>query len=343
MRRKHLWLIHGGYWLYVFFITELINKLAYQHKLIRLTLLPDALEISNYILFCGIFYLNYFLVLPALFRKKKYLITFACWILLTCLFVALRYLVQEYLFPRYLGICNYCYENKGIYVVNNFFQGFSLLILAGTVIWFADNWLSIEKQKLNLEQEKLKAERAFLQSQVNPHFLFNTLNNIYSMVFHHSTQALPAIQKLSEIMRYATKETDKDGVDLGVEISCLKSYIDLQKYRVKDPAILYEQTGNPEGKRIAPMLLISFVENAFKHGIINDGQHPLLIRLHVEGGQLSFAVRNKISKDQTDSSSGIGLTSVERRLQLFYPGRHDLLIDQTGEYFTSKMTIQLGI
>ncbi|HYE55019.1 MAG TPA: histidine kinase [Chitinophagaceae bacterium] len=341
MKKGHLATVHIAYWLYVFVVFEMMNKLAYQGKFISLQSLFGPMSLSNYILFTLIFYLNYLLVLPALFSRKKYLLTVLSWAGLVALFIALRYLVQEHLFKKYLGICNYCIDNNKIYITNNFFQGFSSLILAGTVIWFIDNWLHVKKQEFMLRQEKLAAEKAFLQSQVSPHFLFNTLNNIYSMVFHRSDNALQAIQKLADIMRYATQESRHDGVELATEIMYLRNYIELQRYRVRNPAIDYTEAADGATKTIAPMLLVSFVENAFKHGIFNDAAHPLAIHLQASNEELSLHVRNKVNHNRTDPSSGVGQNNVKKRLELYYPGRHELRIRHDENFYESKLILKL--
>jgi two-component system LytT family sensor kinase len=304
------------------------------------TRLIQPLSISNYVLFGLIFYANYLFVLPRFFNKKKYFLMIVCWILLSLFFVFLRYLVQEYLLLKLWNICNFCDVTIPSYIVSNFFQSLNFLIMGGTIIWFIDNWLVIKKQQLLLQQEKFAAEKAFIQSQVSPHFLFNTLNNIYSMVFHQSDQALPAIQKLSGIMRYAIREYREEGVALDTELNYLKNYIALQKLRVKNPAIAYEETGDFTNKTIAPMLLVSFVENAFKHGIINDPQNPLLIHLSIEKKGLTLFVKNKINRNIDEQSSGIGHYNVKKRLEIYYAGKYDLSIINDDVYYTTKLTLQ---
>jgi len=341
MKKKHLVWVHIAYWLYLFIVTETMNKLAYQNKFISISSMTSANAISNYILFPFIFYINYLLVLPALFSRKKYLLTILSWLALIFMFIGLRYFVQEYLFPKYLGICNYCLDNYKIYIANNFFQGSSSLILAGTVLWFIDNWLSVKKQEFLLRQEKLAAEKAFLRSQVSPHFLFNTLNNIYSMVFHRSDNALQAIQKLADIMRYAAQESQHDGVMLSTEMIYLRNYIELQQYRVRNPAIEYHESVNGKDRKIAPMLLISFVENAFKHGIFNDASHPLKIDLSTNGDKLSLTVKNKVNQNKTDPSSGVGQNNVKKRLELYYPDRYELSVKQDENFYETQLILKL--
>jgi LytS/YehU family sensor histidine kinase len=211
--------------------------------------------------------------------------------------------------------------------------------MAGTIIWFIDDWLKSEKQKIQLQKEKVDAERAFLQTQISPHFLFNSLNNIYSMVYHDSKDSLPAIQKLSGMMRYIISESHSGWIALAKELAYLDDYIRLQQYRSKDAAVQFSVDGDPAGKFIAPLVLIGFVENAFKHGIISSKDHPIVIRMEIEENSLLFVTKNKINSDTKDSVSGIGLKNIESRLSLQYPGLYTLDINNNDEIFEVSLSI----
>jgi two-component system, LytTR family, sensor kinase len=343
MSKKVLIGVHLAYWFYFMVITEFINDLAYKSRWPQVTDYVSLLFISNLVIFVTIFYVNYLILLPRFLKKRRFIRLIISWLLLALSFVGIRFLLQEYLFPRYIGICNYCYDDYSrtwpIYVVNNFFQGLSNLILAGAVIWFADDWLRSEKQKMKLQKEKVEAERAFLQTQVSPHFLFNSLNNIYSMVYHGSEDSLPAIQKLSGMMRYIISESHSVWIDLGKELAHLDDYIQLQKYRIRDAAIDYSVSGNPSGKVISPLILISFVENAFKHGVVSDHAHPVVIRMEIQEDELTFLVVNRINGDSKDNVSGVGLKNVENRLALQYPGMHSLSVRDSKNMFEVRLSI----
>ena len=339
MRKSHLILVHVCYWLYIFVFSEIMNKLAYQNKFVDVRKFFEPLALTNYLIFGLIFYINYLVVLPRLFVRKRYFLTLACWLTLVFLFVTLRYFVQEVFLLDYFGLCNYCGENINIYIANNSFQGFNFLILAGTVIWFIDNWLKVKRQQFILQQEKLVAERAFLQLQVSPHFLFNTLNNIYSMVFHRSPKALPAIQILADLMRYAVREYKEEKVDLVTEVSYLRNYIELQRLRIVNDAIEYKETGDFGKGKIPPMLLISFVENAFKHGVINDASTPLVIHINSENGNLQLFIKNKINQNRKDMSPGVGQGNVKKRLDAYYGNKYKLSINEDGNYYYSSLNL----
>ncbi|PSL33296.1 sensor histidine kinase [Chitinophaga ginsengisoli] len=343
MKKKVLLWVHIIYWLYTMFFVEFLSKLAYKNQLVRPD--PNAIFFSNIILFAAVFYLSYCILLPVFFRKRKFITLVGSWFVLSGLFVGTRFLVQEYLFLKWWGICNYCYEDYsvqgGAYIFGNAMLCFSHIILPGAIIWFVDNWLKSEHQRLRLQEEKVAAEKAFLQSQVSPHFLFNCLNNIYSMVYHQSENSLPAIQKLSGMMRYVIADGSAEEIPLNNEINYLQDYIELQQYRSRNTALRFELSGGTSGKYIAPLILISFVENVFKHGVVTDPAHPVYIQLKTTGSQLSFTVRNKINRHTKDPVSGIGLRNVQNRLALQYAGQHKLEINDDGNIFAVHLMLTL--
>jgi ligand-binding sensor domain-containing protein len=198
-----------------------------------------------------------------------------------------------------------------------------------------------KRLKVDMDIQHQASELALLRNQVNPHFLFNTLNNIYSLVYQKSSEAPEALMKLSDIMRYMLYETASDKVLLEKEIDYLKSFIDLQLLRLKSREFVqFEITGDPSGKIIAPMLLIPFVENAFKHGnktVLNPG---IIIKLDCKPNSLSFYVMNsKRIGGSKDCVGGIGLTNVKRRLDLIYHDKFSLDILDSENKFEINLVI----
>lgn len=195
------------------------------------------------------------------------------------------------------------------------------------------------------ETENLKTELSFLRSQVSPHFMFNVLNNMVALARKRSDELEPSLIKLSSLMRYMLYETDEDKVALEKEIDYLQSYIDLQQQRfgkhVKVNVLFQKDDINYS---IEPMLLIPFVENAFKHGtgLIEDAQ--IDIDLSVKNGLLQFFVRNKYNGttgEVKDKTSGIGLNNVQRRLNLLYNDHHNVLINKKDDWFTVSLQLNL--
>jgi LytS/YehU family sensor histidine kinase len=185
-------------------------------------------------------------------------------------------------------------------------------------------------------------ELQFLKSQLNPHFLFNSLNNIYSLAYQKSEKTADAILKLSDIMRYMIYESNEGWVSLEKEVEYLQNFIELQKLRVKDSAsVLFHTQGDIDGQKIVPLILIAFVENAFKHGVVNDANDPIQINLIANKQILHFTVRNQKSKANKDRLGGVGLSNVERRLQLLYPEKHKLTVENTPSHYTIKLILDL--
>ena len=259
MKRKNLIIAHLIVWIYNFLIVEIVSGLVYRSQLSSFASFFSLVALSNYLIFGVLFYVNYYFILPFTLKKNKYLLAILCWIMLCILFIASRYFIQEYLLMKYFNTCNYCDGKLINYIFNNFTQCLSWVIFPGTLIWLIDNWFSAEKQKLVLVEEKLKAESAFLQSQLTPHFLFNNLHTIYSMVFHQSEQSLTAIKKLSDILRYAINESRLASVELTQEIEHLYDYITLQKFRIINPEIEVEVNYDNDHYQIQPLLLITLV------------------------------------------------------------------------------------
>ena len=207
-------------------------------------------------------------------------------------------------------------------------------------------WFNNERQKKEMEAEKLSSELAFLKSQVNPHFLFNILNNICSLARKKSDETENAIIKLSQIMRYMLQDSNDEKVSLGKEVEYLQSYIELQRLRLPEQVkIEFTDEGRPELLSIEPLLLIPFVENAFKHGVSYQGDSEIRIHLSALDHALSFSVRNNIAKGKDEAvgqGSGIGLKNVMRRLELLYPEKHHLDIKTEGNQYLVELRINFN-
>jgi LytS/YehU family sensor histidine kinase len=214
-----------------------------------------------------------------------------------------------------------------------------------TAIKITNEWFKAEREKKEMENEKLHSELAFLKSQVNPHFLFNILNNICSLARKKSDNTENAIIQLSRIMRYMLYDSKDEKVSLEKEVEYLQNYIDLQRLRISDSVIInFNIEGNMDGKMVEPMLLIPFVENAFKHGVSYLDESNIDIVLKVANGNLHFRVENnriKKNDDPVQQESGIGLKNVLRRLELLYPGKHIIKIEETIAKYIVNLEISI--
>ncbi len=203
----------------------------------------------------------------------------------------------------------------------------------------------IEKSQKEMEKEKLNSELAFLKNQISPHFFFNTLNNIYSLAGINPSDSQKAILKLSKLMRYLLYESEKGGSTLADEIDFMNNYIDLMKLRMSDKISL-EVSFPDSGTNITfpPLLFIPFIENAFKHGISYREKSFIKISMNVSEKEIIFNCSNSISNGIEGNEkvhSGIGLENVSKRLNLLFPGRHDLKINRSGKTFEVMLNITL--
>jgi hypothetical protein len=218
-----------------------------------------------------------------------------------------------------------------------------LILLASGFIKIALEWFKAEKRREELEKEKLNAELGFLKSQVNPHFLFNSLNSIYALANRKADETQTAILQLSQMMRYMIYESNTSTVALEKELDYLQNYIDLKKLRLTpNVRIHYVIEGEATGLQIEPMLLIPFVENAFKHGISYTQDCSIQIKISLMQHKLHLAVSNKVFRQQAAEVGGIGLDNVRKRLALLYPNQqHILHINQENNIYSVSLSISL--
>ena len=204
-------------------------------------------------------------------------------------------------------------------------------------------WFDAEKVKEEVSKQQLETELSLLRSQVNPHFLFNTLNSIYSLTLSNNAQASDAVMKLSRIMRYTLEESQSEYVSLADELAFINSYLELQKLRTTDKVhVIYEVDDVSEDVKIPPLLLLPFIENAFKFGVSARLQTSIFIAVRVKEATLTFVCENDIVPNLAmPKSTGTGIANVKRRLDLLYGNNYQLNIDKTNEKY--KVTIHLKI
>ena len=281
----------------------------------------------------GMFYTYAHLALPRFLRNKA-----LSYLLLTNLFFLLGFVLLEsgvdffYMKITYLE-GGYEREWTGFldWVTTNLVIS-GAFMLAANLYGFTFGWFKSQQLQQELEQAKLRAELSALKHQINPHFLFNILNGLYGLAFRNDDEpTAEGIAKLSQMMRYLLYESNDAKVPLDQEIAYLENYIDLQKLRLNEATrVRFRVEGEVAGKQIVPMILIPFVENAFKHGISAVRPSDIGISLHISGYQLHFHVDNPVQRAEQvphGPAGGIGLQNVRKRLELLYPGAYHL---QTG-------------
>ena len=296
----------------------------------------SQLDIINNCLWMGVFYFNALVLVPRFFYAKKYVLYIASVVLS---FVVIILLHTTLIIPIIFGRQTFFLRSLQRNLVP-----FLFTVIASAAYEIIYDKFKADATAATLQKENLKTELSFLRSQVSPHFLFNVLNNIVAMVRLKSEELEPTVLKLSSLLQYMLYESSDEKVLLKNEVDCLHDYIDLQKLRFSSQLQLNMQFDVGDGwQSIEPMLLIPFVENAFKHGNVFDEVPEITIKLLAEENTLHFQVKNKyVALDKAkDKTSGIGLTNVKRRLQLLYPNRHELLIEDKNGFYDVHLKLQL--
>jgi two-component system, LytTR family, sensor kinase len=334
-------LLHAAFWILLYSLPFLLQGPNENRKPEdRWTSSSQAMlyYILNNATWVGLFYLHAHFFVPRFFNTKKYGTYAVVMFLALATMILMGWINRTILLPE--GRFNW---NMHLFFTILIFIFINTASLTYQLIRDRNAAERLQKEK---ETETLKTELSLLRSQVSPHFMFNVLNNMVALARKQSDQLEPSLIKLSSLMRYMLYEADEEKVSLEKEIDYLRSYIDLQQQRfgkqVVVDVIIHPADNQYE---IEPMLLIPFVENAFKHGtgMIEDAR--ILIEMKAEKGVLQFTVQNKFnpaSEEVRDKTSGIGLTNVRRRLNLLYGKKHDLQISKTAELFTTNLKIELA-
>lgn len=219
---------------------------------------------------------------------------------------------------------------------------FVMMMALSTAAKTVRQWQITEQRATQAEADKTNAELSSLKAQINPHFLFNTLNNIYTLAVTKNEHTADSIMKLSEIMRYLIDDVTSDYVPLQSEIDFISNYIELQRLRIgKNGIINFNVTGNVASKIVAPLVLMTFVENVFKYGVSKKQPFDITINVSATDNQIEFFCRNQVfAESAIKNSTGIGISNTRQRLAHLYAGCHQLDIDNNGQTFTVKLTLQ---
>jgi two-component system, LytTR family, sensor kinase len=286
-----------------------------------------------------VFYVSYFYIARILIKKRIFL-----FLLIYLSFIFLFTLLIIRFFPpllltliRPVPDINYTFWFFS-YISHLFVFG-----LWGTLFRFSINWFIGKQKEKELEKQNIYSELNLLRSQINPHFLFNTLNNINSFIFREPEKTSFGIAKLSDIMKYMLYDANADEVPLRDEINYIANYIELQKLRIKEQDYVdFKVSGDIENVMIPPMLLIPFVENAFKHGRKNIEGTGVFITLTLTGRTLDFQVKNYLLgvKPAYEKNGGFGLKNIRRRLELIYGNNYMLICDEVKDTFVVTLNIE---
>jgi hypothetical protein len=293
------------------------------------------------------FYLNLYLLLPKLYYRQKKAPYFLIAVVFMLIAIYLpSYVRAEFMPPKmpppYAGPGG---PGRGPDMIGNVFGFLHFLIIwfLSSIIHLAGRYRLMEQKNKEMRVQKLDAELSYLKAQINPHFLFNTLNNIYALAITQNDQTPEAILKLSDIMRYVTQDANAATVPLQKELEYLENYITLQQLRSNNKLTVdFTITGEAANNIIAPLLLINFIENAFKYGVSNHEPCTIHICIVITGQQLTLTVKNKVMLITTEQSTFTGTNNTLRRLQLQYGKKHDLTIDERDNLYTVFLQLDLS-
>jgi two-component system, LytTR family, sensor kinase len=317
------------------------------------TFLQQLLSINFYIfcfIYLFIFYCNSLILFPNLYLKKKFILYFTIILALGTIVFSLTpfdNLLSHFAPPpgmRPPPAHNPPYMvhvRRGPFIDINSLILFLLVWLASVATQTLKLWRSSQQRAIIAESDKKTAELAFLKAHINPHFLFNTLNNIYSLAVTNHEQTAVNILKLSNIMRYVTESVAIDFIALENEVECIVDYVDLQKLRLNNKVYLdFSITGNTQNKMIAPLLLMTFIENIFKYGVSNHYQSTITIKLFIGKNTITFYCQNRIfNQGYKYDREGFGISNTKRRLEFLYPGQHSLDIQTDKGLYTVQLTL----
>lgn len=292
-----------------------------------------------------LFYVNYFYFVTKLLLKQHHFYYFACLTFIIIIFVVTR----DWLFvPQFSKAMERPLPPKmGSFgpILHRLMPSFFYILIAAisTIIKTLSEYYKNQHNRLIGETQKKTAELIYLRKQTNPHFLFNSLNSLYSLAYKKSDSLPDAIVSLSELMRYMLYETDHNVVPLEKELKYINNYIQLQKLRLNDiENIVVNIHGETKDKFIEPLLLIVFIENAFKYGIDYKGVAWVKILIEINENELNFCIENKIGNHSKDiENSGIGIKNIQNRLHLIYPNAHALKISIMDNKYQVHLNLKL--
>ncbi len=333
MMFRSRWWQHLLFWGIVYFI--LINVFKTSSALEKIDLIYTIIFVVPLV---AIVYLNLYHFIPRYLRREQYLFYSLFFLLWVGGGAAFLYVLFDrwidYLLPNYFFISYHSIPQLMLYTGS--------LLLLTTLLKLSRSWFMLLRVERMTTSQQLKS----LQSQINPHFLLNSLQSIYALSLEKSDQTPEVILQLSEILKYTLYETEHSRVQLKKEISMIRDYVEMYRHRV-DPVradIRLHVNGDPDELVIAPMLLIPFIENSFKHGLQGEAGNAFVhIRMEILEQQLHFQIENNLGEpsDVKLKNGGIGIDNTRQRLELLYPGKYNLKISREPGSFMVRLQLEL--
>ncbi len=299
-------------------------------------------NILKIIIWIGLVYYNQLYLIPNYLTKERVFTYFGLLILSVLIITPIGNIISYFKYTNYPDYQFFLTRNHHSYFLINFF-----VAGASTIVKIISDWLLHQRERSILETQTMQSELRFLKSQINPHFLFNTLNNLYALTLKKSDKAPEIVVKLSEMMRYMLYECNEKKVTLEKEVNYVKNYLDLEALRQgKDVEIKFEIQGEVKQQTIAPLLFIPFLENSFKHGLNHTISKGFVhIVLFIEDNDIIFHIENSkpdsIPLPEHPRSGGIGLVNVRRRLNILYPDHYTLSIEDQPNVYCVDLKLEL--
>jgi two-component system, LytTR family, sensor kinase len=337
MSKKRITYIHIFIWLFAIFA-----NLPYSSFHQRMEPPQIVASTIGFLYLMVVFYLFYLIMVPRFLNRKKVAAFFG--------FSFIVVLIMPFFGYTFLFLSRAFFDGT----FHNFYSDYSLRMhmsgyypvltaaVFGSFFGVIINWFSTMNQKAELDRQKLAVELDMLKSKLNPHFLFNTLNNIDSLIHHDPEEASAALIRLSDIMRYLTYETSSDVVDLKREIEYIRNLIELHRMRIKTPDDIRFEVIGDQNVLISPALFVPLIENAFKFASFKIKKPCVDIRLSSLNGIIEFEISNYYENNKQDPKpdhSGYGIINLKKRLDLAYPGKHQLIIEPGEMLYHVKLTI----
>jgi two-component system, LytTR family, sensor kinase len=325
------WVLVFGAWYFLRYQDYQTITIAFQVTLIKVADLALLVYITNHLL------------IPRLLYRKKYFVFATCYILMiaTSSFLKMLVLAKVMNMPAMLPFA----ENLKTRIYDNFIPHF-FLVTAGAAIQLMVDYFRLQKRMAETAKEKAEAELNFLKSQINPHFLFNSINSVYFLIDKENKQARESLHKFSDMLRYQLYEMNGARVPIEKELRYLQDYIHLQKLRKDEQyEVSFNYSASLHNFTIEPLLLIPFVENAFKH-VSSHSHQSNFIRIDLDHKEnwLRFRIDNSTEpKTAADPYGGIGLKNVKRRLELLYPETHRLNMQCTNDHFLVELDLKTNL
>lgn len=300
-------------------------------------------DLLTYSLFIIFFYINYYYLISKFYFPKKYIAYGLILLGIGAIIILIPDVIFHTKIEEFKQKLFSTHNTRNLH--KNVFVDFNRNIFLYACLIFASLAIRINLKLEESLQDKVTSELAYLKAQINPHFLFNSLNSIYSLAIVKSDRTATAIVKLSSMMRYIISEAAERYVSLERELLYINSYIELQKIRLDDTAIVnYDFSGNLDNKEVAPLVLLPFIENAFKHGVNPETPSQIDIQISLSEDYLYMHVFNlKVPHiNNPEYKTGFGLENSKKQLQLLYPNRHELKIDDKEHSFAVHLKIKIA-